>query len=1185
MKGSTKKMKKTSVNSQQKKEKTVLKLRPRKPLLSSSDDSILSVSQMLANKRGDASLIVNAKSELEGIITDTDITRRVVAKYILPESNDVSSVMTASPTCVNMNDSAMDALGIMVENHFRHLPVINNKGSVVGLLDIAKCLHDAIDKLERTGNKKNKNTSAENAARALAQSAGGAKAVALQALLGPLMDKAFGDKKFPSLRSLLVGKASSVVHPSTSLRQAGSIMAKNRSAALVVEDGQLVGIFGFKDMMKRAIAKELDLDNTEVSKVMTPNPEAVAPDTTALEALQTMHDHRFLTLPVCEKITGVVIGLVDVMDVIHGCGGAEGWRSIFSSVMDIEDDSTSIYSQSSAIPNMRSIGGGETLSIPRSAMNLHMEIRSVSKLRPKKPLLSNTGENVLYITQMLARKRGNASLVVNEAGGLAGIITDTDVTRRVVAKNLSPESTCISEVMTANPACVNMDDPAMDALGIMVENHFRHLPVVDATGAVVGLLDIAKCLHDAINKLERAKNKGDNAAKDVVALVKDSGGKNATALQALLGPLMAKAFGGEKSPPLRLLLAGRTPIIVNPTTSLRETGFLMAKQREAALVVEDGQLVGIFGFRDMMARAVSKELDLDNTEVSQVMSSNPEVVSPDTTVLEALQIMHEYKFLTLPVVESNGVVSGLVDVMDVINGCGGLEGWRSIFSSAMDMDDDSISASRSTKHDVRPVSKLRLKKPLLINKTETVFSCSKELAASRSSAAVIIDDSATLVGIITETDITRRVAAKHLDPATTELSQVMTPSPTCVTMTDSAMDALSTMIKNRYRHLPVVCERGAICGVLDISKCLNDAITKLELAEKRANTAASDAIIKVIGGNGGGQAAVLSAFLEPLMAQATGGKALPTLHRLLMGKPQSIVSPGDTVEFAAERMSDCRKAALIVEDDRLVGILTFKDVCTRVIAKGIPLASTPVSSVMTTDPEYMLPDQSVLEALQMMHDSHFLNLPVCGKGGIVVGLVDVMDVIYGCGGAEGWRSIFDSAIDIDESISSELQDSVAPLVTPLVDLINDQHFTSNSSVPRNIEVGTRNDSLVNSADYLEQRSVVFKVTDPSGNTHRFRCVPRRQNLFVTLLSKIGEDVSSFEIKFVDDEGDAVLITSDEDLMEATELAQKAGSPVVKLTISKAAENPLGDPIILGAIGAGCVTILLVLTLLLRPRRY
>ena len=88
-------------------------------------------------------------------------------------------------------------------------------------------------------------------------------------------------------------------------------------------------------------------------------------------------------------------------------------------------------------------------------------------------------------------------------GSLKGIVTDNDLTRRVVAKGVSPDE-CVSVVMTPGPRCVSMDDSAMEALGIMMERHFRHLPVTDAaTGAVTGLLDIAKCLYDAISRLEK----------------------------------------------------------------------------------------------------------------------------------------------------------------------------------------------------------------------------------------------------------------------------------------------------------------------------------------------------------------------------------------------------------------------------------------------------------------------------------------------------------------------------------------------------------------------------------------------------------------------------------------------------------------------------------------------------------
>jgi hypothetical protein len=81
------------------------------------------------------------------------------------------------------------------------------------------------------------------------------------------------------------------------------------------------------------------------------------------------------------------------------------------------------------------------------------------------------------------------------------------VATRVVAEGLKPEVTAVSKVMTRNPTFVAGDTLAIEALDKMVQGKFRHLPVVEH-GEVVALLDITKCLYDAIARMERAAEKG-----------------------------------------------------------------------------------------------------------------------------------------------------------------------------------------------------------------------------------------------------------------------------------------------------------------------------------------------------------------------------------------------------------------------------------------------------------------------------------------------------------------------------------------------------------------------------------------------------------------------------------------------------------------------------------------------------
>ncbi|HXV99503.1 MAG TPA: CBS domain-containing protein, partial [Anaerolineae bacterium] len=76
---------------------------------------------------------VTNQGRLVGIFTDRDILRKVVAA---PESWDrpIETVMTAQPLTVNTSDPADTALNLMNERHFRNVPVLDNKGSVVGNL-------------------------------------------------------------------------------------------------------------------------------------------------------------------------------------------------------------------------------------------------------------------------------------------------------------------------------------------------------------------------------------------------------------------------------------------------------------------------------------------------------------------------------------------------------------------------------------------------------------------------------------------------------------------------------------------------------------------------------------------------------------------------------------------------------------------------------------------------------------------------------------------------------------------------------------------------------------------------------------------------------------------------------------------------------------------------------------------
>ncbi|MBY0509571.1 MAG: CBS domain-containing protein [Rhodospirillaceae bacterium] len=97
-------------------------------------------------------------------------------------------------------------------------------------------------------------------------------------------------------------------------------------------------------------------------------------------------------------------------------------------------------------------------------------------------------ENVRAAAKMM-RDRKIAAVVVMEADKLVGIITERDMTCRVIAAGLDPDTAVARDIMTANPDTLSPDDTASDALNMMRERNYRHLPVVK-DDRVVGMVSV-----------------------------------------------------------------------------------------------------------------------------------------------------------------------------------------------------------------------------------------------------------------------------------------------------------------------------------------------------------------------------------------------------------------------------------------------------------------------------------------------------------------------------------------------------------------------------------------------------------------------------------------------------------------------------------------------------------------------
>lgn len=99
-----------------------------------------------------------------------------------------------------------------------------------------------------------------------------------------------------------------------------------------------------------------------------------------------------------------------------------------------------------------------------------------------------------------------------------------------------------------------------------------------------------------------------------------------------------------------------------------------------------------------------------------------------------------------------------------------------------------------------------------------------------------------------------------------------------------------------------------------------------------------------------------------------------------------------TLRDAAAMMRDGDMGSVpVVEDGRLVGILTDRDIVVRAIADGKD-AMTPISEAMTTEIFSVRPEDFVFEAIRLMGDKQVRRVPVVGQAGELAGIIAIADI-------------------------------------------------------------------------------------------------------------------------------------------------------------------------------------------------
>jgi len=244
-------------------------------------------------------------------------------------------------------------------------------------------------------------------------------------------------------------------------------------------------------------------------------------------------------------------------------------------------------------------------------------------------------ETTIVVAAERIREKSLGSLLVEstDAEGRmsrrSGIVTETDLIRKVLAKGMDPSLTMVDQIMTSPLLTITPDRPMLDASHLMEANHIRYLCVSDKD-EIVGIISM----------------------RDLARHFVDSEG----------GPIRDL---DNVYRPLSVLMRTTMETIASERTVLEAAQTMAEKRIGSLLVIEAGEMVGIVTETDVVRKVIGACLPASSTSVGAVMNYPLIQIDINRTVRDASRLMAEQRIRHLAVTEDNKIV-GLLSVRDLV---------------------------------------------------------------------------------------------------------------------------------------------------------------------------------------------------------------------------------------------------------------------------------------------------------------------------------------------------------------------------------------------------------------------------------------------------------------------------------------------------------------------------------------
>ncbi len=126
---------------------------------------------------------------------------------------------------------------------------------------------------------------------------------------------------------------------------------------------------------------------------------------------------------------------------------------------------------------------------------------SLLHIADQNPTVASFESTVTQAIHNMLDNHVGAVCVVDNEGRVAGICTERDIMRRFALSGKDPNTTPIREIMTTPVELATEQMTEAEALSVMLERHYRHLPIVDGDARLLGILSIRHVLEARIDEL------------------------------------------------------------------------------------------------------------------------------------------------------------------------------------------------------------------------------------------------------------------------------------------------------------------------------------------------------------------------------------------------------------------------------------------------------------------------------------------------------------------------------------------------------------------------------------------------------------------------------------------------------------------------------------------------------------